>query len=172
MKACIALALVLFAINSTFPAAVHAADIAGREIVLDDQGKLLPWAQGDSPYDAMMKLAWGRLKTFPNEWNGLPTYYTYPRFIGTEHEDQPFLSGIGWAHNPASLNTMIWDSALEYAAYSGDEDVIHAAAPLVARYHSTLRLTPSARSTCGANPSSRLARVMVNRFSPPRSCMP
>src|SRR5204863_8045164 len=54
----------------------------------------------------------------------------------------------------------------------GDEDVVHAAAPLVARYHSTLRLTPSARSTCGANPSSRLARVMVNRFSPPRSCMP
>jgi len=133
MKALVVVALVVVSVSSLALGA-QAADIAGRPVVLDEQGKLLPWASVDSPYDAMMKLAWSRFKTFPNEWNGLPTYYTYPRFIGTENEDRPFLSGIGWAHNPASLNAMIWDSALEYAAYTGDEEVIALSANYL-KYH-------------------------------------
>src|SRR5205823_12569152 len=64
------------------------------------------------------------------------------------------------------------------AVAAGDEDP-HRAAPAGAairspapRYHATLRLTPSARSTSGKKPSSRLARSMTKRFSPPKSCRP
>ncbi|MBI3543366.1 MAG: hypothetical protein HY075_08860 [Deltaproteobacteria bacterium] len=112
-------------------ALVAAAPAAGterldtRDVVLDGQGKLLPWGNHDSLYDHVMKLSWGLLKRVPVQPNGLRTYLTYPRFNGDAGKD--FLTGIWWAHNPAGLISMLTDSALEYYAYSGDADVLRLA---------------------------------------------
>jgi hypothetical protein len=93
--------------------------IAYHPIRLDDERKLLPWPREPSPYAHVVKLAWTALETrFPDQDNGLPTYLAYSRF-----DPQEFW-GVSWPHNPASLYSMLADSAVLWYAFSGDEAAV------------------------------------------------
>jgi len=104
-------------------ATAHAETLIGHEVRLDSHGKLLPWVKDKSPYAHVVELGWNTLKTWPEDWNGLKTYYSYSRYDGFSKEN-PF-RGVWWAHNPAGLAAMLTSGALPYYAYSGDEGVIH-----------------------------------------------
>lgn len=136
VRSSLAVVVCLFALISS----ANADLLANRPVVLDSTGKLAPWSNKDSHYDHVMRLAWGLLKRVPIQDNGLPSYMTYPRFVGAEGRD--FLRGVWWAHNPASLNAMLADSAAAYYAYSGDRAALDLAERGLA-HHLAHGTTPS-----------------------------
>jgi hypothetical protein len=98
-----------------------AGAINGHEVILDDTGKLLAWAQPQGQaYDRVMRLAWDfLLNTVGEEGNGLKTYYAYCCM------DTKAGKGTAWPHNSAGLYAMLADSAAAYYAYSGDYRVVN-----------------------------------------------
>jgi len=95
-----------------------------HSVRLDSEGKLLSWVQGNSPYDEVIRRAWGAFKNIPEQPNGYKTYFTYPVFYGPNDKEQALFAGRNWTHNPGSLFAMLTDSAMLYYAYSGDEEVM------------------------------------------------
>lgn len=95
-----------------------------HEVRLDSQGKLLSWANGDSPYDQVVRAAWGAFLQIPVQPDGYRTYFTYPTFYGPNDPNHPVFSGRGWCHHPAGVFAMLTDSALLYHAYTGDREVL------------------------------------------------
>jgi hypothetical protein len=91
-----------------------------HRVILDDSGKLLPWAEPQSEaYDRVMRLGWEfLLNKVPVEANGLKTFYGYCCL------DPVAMHGTKWPHNPAGLNAMLADSATAWYAYSGDRRVV------------------------------------------------
>ncbi len=106
------------AIFATSP--LRADVLAGHQVRLDDQGKLLAWSSPqDRAYDNVMRLSWGFLKAWPRiEANGLKTYLAYPTF------NQTTLAGGNYPNIPAGNHAMTTDSAVRYFAYSADSDVL------------------------------------------------
>jgi hypothetical protein len=102
------------------PGPARSGTLAGHEVLLDGNGRLLSWVQPqDSAYGTVVRLAWNRLLTgFPVEANGLPTWLSYCCF------DRHTLHGTEWPHNPASVWAGLADGAAAYYAYSGDRRVI------------------------------------------------
>jgi len=102
------------------PPVTEAHTLAGHDVVLDKDGKLLSWAEPrNAPYPEVVRLGWERLLTgFPEEDNGLPTGLTYCCFDGQT------LRGTSWPHNPASFHAGLAQGAAAYYAYSGDRRVI------------------------------------------------
>ena len=90
------------------------AMVIGHPVRLDPSGKILSWSRDPSPYAAVVRLAWHALERFPPVETGLPAYFSYSRF------DPETLDGVAWPHNPAGLNAMLIDSALQYYAFSGE----------------------------------------------------
>jgi hypothetical protein len=80
-------------------------------LVVDGEGKIVPWA----PLWRIAELAWQGLSSFPKQDDtGLPTWMTSSRF------DPKTLGGIRWPNNPAGLDAMLAESALDWYAFSGD----------------------------------------------------
>ncbi len=86
--------------------------IDSHPVVLDSNGRLLPW----TTYDQIVKLNVAMLENgLPlDSRTGLPLYYFYPYF------DSNMLQGISWFHNPAGLFAMFVETALGYYPYSQD----------------------------------------------------
>lgn len=115
--------LIVFANLSCVRAAAEER-LLWHAVRLDEEGKLLSWVEGDSPYDEVISRAWGAFKSIPEQANGYKTYFTYPVFYGPHDKGQELFAGRHWTHNPASLFGMLTDSAMIYYAYSGDEEVM------------------------------------------------
>ena len=90
--------------------------LAGHQVRLDAEGKLLAWSEPqDAAYGHVMKLSWDRIKTWPRvEANGLKTYLTHPTF------DEASLAGLDYPNIPAGHHAMSTDSAVRYYGYTGD----------------------------------------------------
>lgn len=114
---------ILLALGAASPAPA-AEKLLWHEIRLDGGGDLLPWIDADSPYDEIVRRAWGVFKRIPVQPNGYKTYFTYPVFYGPNDPHHALFSGREWTHNPAGLFAMLTDSALLYHAYSGDAEVM------------------------------------------------
>jgi len=87
--------------------------IDSHPVVLDSNGRLLPW----TTYDQIVKLNVAMLENgLPlDSRTGLPLYYFYPYF------DSNTLQGaLNWYHNPAGLFAMFVETALGYYPYSQD----------------------------------------------------
>lgn len=95
-----------------------------HKVQLDEEGKLLSWANSEAPYDLIIRKDWEMFKSIPVQPDGYRTYFTYPEFNGLNDPARPLFSGRPWAHNPAGLFAMLTDSAILYQAYSGDQIVI------------------------------------------------
>lgn len=95
-----------------------------HDVRLDAEGKLLSWAEADSPYDRIVRTAWDVFERIPRQPDSYRTYFTYPTFYGPNDPQHPLFSGRWWAHNPASLFAMLTDSAILYHAYAGDHVVL------------------------------------------------
>ncbi|MBE0540496.1 MAG: Ig-like domain-containing protein [Verrucomicrobia bacterium] len=101
---------------------LRAATLDTHTVVLDGEGKLIPWtADPGQGYDRVMYLSWDLLKNrVPNNpATGLPVTYTHSEY------DPVTLSGSSWPNNPAGKHAMLADSAVMYYAYSGDYAVIN-----------------------------------------------
>lgn len=108
----------------------------GNPLTLDSGGALLSWIQPqDVAYGRVVELAWSGLKRVPAQDNGLKTYLSYATFEPTD------MRGAGGPHNPAGLNAMLSDSALQSYAYLGDPSVL-AVAREVLDYQLAHGLTP------------------------------
>ena len=103
---------------------LRAGPLFWHEVRLDGKGKLLSWADSESPYDYIIRNDWEMFKSIPVQQDGYRTYFTYPEFNGVNDPAQPLFSGRPWAHNPAGLFAMLTDSAILYYAYSGDQTVM------------------------------------------------
>jgi hypothetical protein len=115
--------------------------LAGHDVVLDANGRLLSWVQPqNAAYATVARLAWDRLLTgFPIEANGLPTWLSYCCF------DRDTLHGTEWPHNPACVWAGLADGAAAYYAYSGDRRVIDFMRRVL-DYHLANGTTPADRS--------------------------
>src|ERR1017187_6273344 len=98
-----------------------AAMLDTHTVVLDGQGKIIPWTSnpGDG-YDRVMFLSWDLLlNRIPNDPKyHLPVMYTYSEY------DPINLTGDSWPNNPAGKNAMLADSASMYYYYSGNTGVV------------------------------------------------
>ena len=116
-----------------------AAALDTHTVVLDGQGKIIPWTTnpGDG-YDRVMFLSWdlllNRIHTDPN--NGLPAYYTHSEY------DPNALTGEDWPNNAAGKHAMLADSASMYYYYSGNTNVITLVSGLL-NYHLLHGTTPA-----------------------------
>jgi hypothetical protein len=101
-------------------AASPASTLAGHDLVLDADGKLLSWVQPqDRAYATVVRLAFEQLlEGFPVEENGLPTWLGYCCFDGAT------LHGGDWPHNPACVYAGLVQGAAAWYAFSGDRRVI------------------------------------------------
>jgi len=81
-----------------------AATLDTHTVVLDGQGKLIPWTANPADgYDRVMRLSWDLLlNRIPlDPANGLPVTYTHCEYTPGD------LSGTGWPNNPGSKNAML-----------------------------------------------------------------
>lgn len=111
----------IFLVCSCLPGAVAAATLDTHVVVLDGEGKIIPWTTNPADgYDRVMFLSWDLLKNrMPlDPANGLPVTYTHSEYGPGDR------SGSTWPNNPAGKNAMLADSALMYYAYSGDYSVV------------------------------------------------
>ena len=102
------------------PAPSH---LIAHDVKLDNAGKLLAW----TGYDDVIARAWNQLARFPTEANGLPSFFSYPRFEGGPGAS---LKGLWWAYNPAGLTAMLIDGSVARYAYDGDENGLRIARAL------------------------------------------
>ncbi|HSX34436.1 MAG TPA: Ig-like domain-containing protein [Candidatus Saccharimonadales bacterium] len=103
------------------PAFAATSTLNGHEVVLDASGKIVPWvAQHDQAYSTVSSLAWDYLlnKVPRDPATGQPAYYSQSYLF----PDNGQLGG--WPSNPAGMNAMLIESAIEYYQYSGDSRVI------------------------------------------------
>jgi hypothetical protein len=98
-----------------------AATINGHVVSLDSSGKLLSWvSQPDKAYATVVGLAWNYLlNKVPNDPStDQPAYlsqsYLYP--------DTQKMSE--WPSDPAGMNSMLIESAMDYYRYSGNDKVL------------------------------------------------
>ena len=116
-----------------------AATLDTHTVVLDGQGKIIPWTTnpGDG-YDRVMFLSWdlllNRILNDPN--NGLPAYYTHSEY------DPNSLGGEDWPNNAAGKHAMLADSARMYYFYSGNTGVVSLVTGLL-NYHLLHGTTPA-----------------------------
>ena len=108
--------------NGFCPPAVSAAPLLDTHtVVLDGQGKIIPWTSnpGDG-YDRVMFLSWDLLlnRILPDPNNHLPAYYTHSEY------DPNSLGGEDWPNNAAGKHAMLADSASMYYYYSGNTSVV------------------------------------------------
>lgn len=114
-----------------------ATHLMTHTVQLDSQGKILSWAGSDSAYAHVVHLAWRALiEKFPVQPNGLQTYFSHSRF------DPHSFAGDGWPHNPAGLNAMLVDSAIQWYTFSGDYEAIELVRKLL-NHQLTHGTTPS-----------------------------
>lgn len=120
-KALIGLIAIVIAGISIWPVFAATATLNGHDVMLDDSGKIIPWvAQQDQAYSTVASLAWNYLlNQVPNDpATGQPAYYS------RSYLDPNTQEMAGWPSNPAGMNAMLIESALEYYQYSGDSRVI------------------------------------------------
>lgn len=91
---------------------------------VDEDSKLVPWSNAESPYADVADRAWAALEAVPSLPNGKPTYYTSALFAGAPPD--VWAPGKGLPHHPAGVLAMFVDSALSYFAYSGDDRALRA----------------------------------------------
>ena len=103
------------------------ATLAGHDVVLDREGRLLSWAEPqETAYGTIARLAWEQLLTgFPVEENGFLTWLTYCCFDGETRR------GGAWPHNPASFYAGLAQGA---AAYHAALESVPAVSVLLAAY--------------------------------------
>ena len=105
-------------------ATARAATLDGHTVVLDGNGKIIPWTTDPSQgYDEVMNLAWNYLLfSVPSDGkNGQPDYYSYS-YLNPDTQQ-----AVDWPHNPAGLYAMLSESALKYYGYSGNIAVVNLA---------------------------------------------
>ncbi|HVU28283.1 MAG TPA: hypothetical protein VHG71_11185 [Verrucomicrobiae bacterium] len=118
---CPGICAAIIALNGLLDSNVLSADqLFWHTVRLDNQEKLLSWADTDSPYNQIIRADWTMFENIPVQSNGYRTYFTYPKFNGMLDPSKPFFEGLSWAHNPAGLFAMLTDSAIIYYAYNGD----------------------------------------------------
>src|SRR6266536_2307935 len=95
-----------------------------HSVMVDGSNKIVSWtANQDQAYDTAASLAWNYLlHQVPNDPStGKPAYYSQSYL-------DPNTQGMaGWPHNPASMNSMLIESAMDYYQYSGNTEVLQLA---------------------------------------------
>ena len=106
----------------------------GHTVLLDAQGKILPWAPAkQSPYDYFLRLRWDFIKTKvpmcpgPAPRSSYPQYYFYCAFWDRNGRLEPDT----WMNDVAEKVPNWFESARLYYAYTGDASVMAIAQKLV-----------------------------------------
>ena len=111
---------VLLALGSV-TAASAATSINGHSVVTDGDGKIVSWLPNQNlAYDAATALAWNYLlKTVPADpATGAPAY------LSQSYLNPDTQAMAGWPNNPAGMQAMLIESAIEYYKYSGNSAVL------------------------------------------------
>ena len=111
------LALVVSVLGAPATPAAAAGALNGHAVVLDGNGRIIPWTTNPSDgYGTVIDAAWQYLlDDVPTDpANGKPAYYSHS-YLNPDTQEI-----AGWPHNPAGLYGMLVESALKYYAYSGD----------------------------------------------------
>jgi len=120
-KVLIVLAAIVIGGAGVVPGFAAASTLNGHDVVLDGNGKIVSWVpQQDQAYSTVSSLAWNYLlNQVPKDpATGQPAYYSQSYLF-------PDNGQLGaWPSNPAGMNAMLIESAIEYYQYSGDSRVI------------------------------------------------
>jgi hypothetical protein len=99
----------------------------GHEVILDNQGKILPWSVPDqNAYDHFLRLRWDFIKTKvpdcpgPAPRSSYPQYYFYCAFWDRNGKLEPDT----WMNDVAEKIPNWFESARLYYAYTGDATVM------------------------------------------------
>ena len=99
----------------------------GHPVLLDAQGKILPWAPSkQNPYDYFLRLRWDFIKTKvpmcpgPAPRSSYPQYYFYCAFWDRNGKLEPDT----WMNDVAEKVPNWFESARLYYAYTGDASVM------------------------------------------------
>jgi O-glycosyl hydrolase len=97
------------------------------QVILDDQGKILPWySPGGKAYDHFLKLRWNFIKTRvplspgPSPRSFYPQYYFYCAFKDRDGVPEP----DAWMNDIGEKIPNWFESARLYYAYTGDSSVM------------------------------------------------
>ncbi|MGV8847907.1 MAG: Ig-like domain-containing protein [Propionibacteriaceae bacterium] len=111
-------ALLMF---GTVVSASAATTINGHGVVTDGTGKIVSWLPDQNlAYDGVVALAWNYLlKQVPKDPStGQPAYLSQS-YLNPDTQQM-----AGWPNNPAGMQAMLIESALEYYQYSGNTAVL------------------------------------------------
>jgi hypothetical protein len=105
----------------TVVSASAATTINGHGVVTDGTGKIVSWLPDQNlAYDGVVGLAWNYLlKQVPRDPStGQPAYLSQS-YLNPDTQQM-----AGWPNNPAGMQAMLIESALEYYQYSGNTAVL------------------------------------------------
>ena len=101
--------------------------IAGHTVVLDGQGKIIPWStQAEKAYSGLAHQQWNLVKTKvppspgPPPRSDYPQYYFYDGYVTKEAKITP----DNWMNNIGEKIPNWFESARLYYAYTGDAEVM------------------------------------------------
>ena len=127
LRACLPFLLLIVLLAAT--AGIAAADppIAGHTVVLDGQGKIIPWySPAANAYDEFLDRRWNFIKTSvppspgPAPRSNYPQYYFYDGFVTTQTDITP----DNWMNDVGEKIPNWFESARLYYAYTGDASVM------------------------------------------------
>jgi hypothetical protein len=93
----------------------------GHAVMVDTANKIVSWvANQDQAYGTVSSLAWNYLlHQVPNDPStGQPAYFSRS-YLNPDTQ-----AVVNWPSNPAGMNAMLIESAMEYYQYSGDSSVL------------------------------------------------
>ncbi len=106
----------------------------GHTVVLDDQGKIVPWSKpADKAYDEFLRLRWNFIKTRVPKSPGPPPRSSYPQyfFYCAYWDKNGVLEPDTWMNDVGEKIPNWVESARLYYAYSGDASVMKIVKELV-----------------------------------------
>jgi hypothetical protein len=120
---------------SSVPAFAEPAPVFnGHPVLLDAQGKILPWSPtNQNPYDSFLRMRWNFIQTKvpmspgPEPRSSYPQYYFYCAFWDRNGKLEPDT----WMNDVAEKVPNWFESARLYYAYTGDATVMAIARKLV-----------------------------------------